>query len=279
MAGRNRVARDAFSNRRVFPSQGPYLRPPPIRPPPPHPALLEEELEMQHVEFRRLLDENRRLGEDRIALQRDLGIAKEELHRMNIAITEIQSEKDMHSRELMEKALKLEADLHATEPLKNEAKQLRAEVQKLNTLKQDLHGQTQSLKQDLSRLKSDNQQIPLLRSDIDGLHQELMRARNAVDYEKKGHMELMEQRQMMEKNMVSMAREVEKLRAELSNADIRQWGAGGPYGMKFSSTDVGFPAAYGDGYGAHLGSSDKEPLYGSNSGSWGGHEKPRAARR
>lgn len=37
----------------------------------------------------------------------------------------------------------------------------------------------------------------------------------------------MEQRQAMEKNLVSMAREVEKLRAELANGgDGRPWGAG-----------------------------------------------------
>ena len=36
----------------------------------------------------------------------------------------------------------------------------------------------------------------------------------------------MEQRQAMEKNMVSMAREVEKLRAELTSVDGRHWTAG-----------------------------------------------------
>lgn len=50
--------------------------------------------------------------------------------------------------------------------------------------------------------------------------------RTAVDYEKKGNIELMEQRQAMEKNLVSMAREVEKLRAELASTDARPWGAG-----------------------------------------------------
>ena len=29
-------------------------------------------------------------------------------------------------------------------------------------------------------------------------------------------------------------------------------GQGGSYGMKFGSPDAGFPAPYGDGYGAHL---------------------------
>lgn len=38
----------------------------------------------------------------------------------------------------------------------------------------------------------------------------------------------MEQRQAMEKNLVSMAREVEKLRAELASTD-RSWGAGMSY--------------------------------------------------
>lgn len=50
--------------------------------------------------------------------------------------------------------------------------------------------------------------------------------RTMVDYEKKANMEFMEQRQSMEKNMVSMAREVEKLRAELASMDGRHWGAG-----------------------------------------------------
>lgn len=36
----------------------------------------------------------------------------------------------------------------------------------------------------------------------------------------------MEQRQAMEKNLVAMAREVEKLRAELARIDGRPWAAG-----------------------------------------------------
>ena len=50
--------------------------------------------------------------------------------------------------------------------------------------------------------------------------------RAAIDYEKKVNIELVEQRQAMEKNLVSMAREVEKLRADLANSDGRGWSAG-----------------------------------------------------
>lgn len=50
--------------------------------------------------------------------------------------------------------------------------------------------------------------------------------RTAIDYEKKANIELMEQRQAMENNVVSMVREVEKLHAERANADVRPWVAG-----------------------------------------------------
>ncbi|XP_061371076.1 protein FLX-like 3 [Gastrolobium bilobum] len=281
MAARHRVHREHMNGRRGYPPEGPYARVPPMpRPPiPPHPALLEEELELQHAELRRLVEDNRRLLDDRMALQRDLAAAKEELHRMNLAIGDIRAEQELHSRELIEKGMKLESDLRATEPLKNEVIQLRAEVQKLNNLKQDLTGKVQTLTQDVARLQSDNQQIPLLRGEIDGMHQELMRARTMVDYEKKANIEFMEQRQSMEKNLVSMAREVEKLRAELASADGRHWGAGGPYGTKFGSPEGGFPAPYSDGYGVHLGGAEKGPLYGAGAASRKGHEKLRPNRR
>ncbi|KAI3716351.1 hypothetical protein L6452_23626 [Arctium lappa] len=246
---------------------------------PPHPAMLEEEFEMQHHEIRRLLGENRRLVEDRIALQQELGAAREELRRMNIAIADIQAEKEIHSRQLIENGLKLEADLRATEPLKNEAAQLHADVERLNSLRHDLSGQVQILKKDLAKLQADNKQLPALRAEHERLHQDLMHARAAIDYERKGGIELMEQRQAMEKNLVSMAREVEKLRAELTNTDVGPWGAGGSYGMKYDNSDGRFPPPYGDGYGVHLGAADKGPSYGSSSATRAGLEKSRMTRR
>lgn len=177
MAGRNRFPRDTFDGRRGFPPERPFLGGPPLPRPPPHPAILEEELEIQHAEIRRLLGENRRLVEDRMALQQELGVAKEEIRRINLAVGDIRAEQELHSRELIEKGLKLEADLRATEPLRNEAVQLRGEIQKLNNIRQDLAGQVQNLSQEVARLQADNKQIPLLRAEIEGLHQELLRAR------------------------------------------------------------------------------------------------------
>lgn len=42
----------------------------------------------------------------------------------------------------------------------------------------------------------------------------MMKFRRQFEYEKKANTELVEQNQSMEKNLISMAREIEKLRAE-----------------------------------------------------------------
>ncbi|XP_047341281.1 protein FLX-like 3 isoform X2 [Impatiens glandulifera] len=268
MTGRKRSYRDSFDNRRPYPQEGHQRGPPPRQMPPPrHPAMLEEELEVQHHEIRRLLSDNRRLADDRVALQQELGGAKEELHRMNLLISDLRADQDMRSRDLIERGFKMESELRATEPLKSEAMQLRSEVQKLNTIRQDLNAQVQNLSQDIAKLKADNQHIPVLKSDIDGLRQELMRARAAIDYEKDVSIELTEQRKAMEKNLLSMAREVEKLRAELANAsDVA-------YGVKFNNHEGGFSASYGDPYGVHMGAADKGSSYGLGSASRTGHDK------
>lgn len=279
MAGRKRVAHDAFNDRRGFPPGGLVPRGPMPRPLPPHPAILEEEIEIQRGEMRKLLDDNRRLAEDRVALQRELGAAREEIRRLNIMISDIRADQELHSRDLIDKGMKLEADLRATEPLKKEVVQLRGEVEKLEKIRQELVGQVQSFSKDLAKLQAENKQIPLLRADVEGLQQELMRARSALDYEKKSRIGLMEQKQAMEHNLLSMTREAEKLRVELATGNARPWNAGASYGMKLGSPEGGYSAAYGDRYAHHMGAADKAPLYGSGSAGWGGIEKPRGARR
>ncbi|KAI3941906.1 hypothetical protein MKW98_009116 [Papaver atlanticum] len=146
--------RDNGGGRSGYPPDGPYARGPP---PPPY--------------------------------QHELGGAKEEIHRLNMVIGDIRAEKDAHSREFIEKRLKLEA----------EAMRLRNE-----DLRMELAGQVENLTQELGMARADNQQIPMMRHEIDGMHQDLMLARSAFMYEKKANVELMEQRQAMEKNLVSM---------------------------------------------------------------------------
>lgn len=175
MAGRGRVPREAFEDRwHGYPArpewsfvQGPRVRPP-------HPAGIEDELELQMMEIRRLLVNNHQLAEDRMSLHREMIDSQEGIRRVNMMIADIHAEKETHARELIEKGLKLEADLRAAEPLREEVIHLHSQIKKLTFTKQELTDQVQSLMQELTRAQADNQQILTMKAEIDKLHQELM---------------------------------------------------------------------------------------------------------
>lgn len=247
------------------PHEGPlphvmYRGPGPL---PIHPAALEEELEIQHRDMQRILSENRHVIDENVMLQRELTAVKEEIHRLGQVIPKLRADGELETRELIDRGLKLEDELRAIEPLRAEVTHLRSESQKLNGLKKDLSTQFQDLTKDIARAKADNKQLNSLKAEVDGLHKELMEARRAIEYEKKANEEQVEQKQAMERNLISIAREIEKLRSEQIGADIRGYGAGG--GGGYGSTYKEVPemrysiSGYGDTYGkrAWSGSYDK----------------------
>eukprot|EP01018_Ginkgo_biloba_P001031 Gb_37373 [translate_table: standard] len=305
MAGRNRLPAHVLKGgpRGMPPMrEGPYSRGPGPLPPhpalveemrdgpfgrgpgplPPHPALIEEKLAAQHQEIQGLLVENQRLAATHVALRQEVAAAQQELQHLNHVAANMQADKEHQLRELFDKSMKLEADLRAAEPLKAELMQLRADAQKFSAVRQELTAQVQALTQELTRARGDTQQVPALRAEIDSLHQELQRARTAIEYEKKAHTEQLEQSQAMEKNLISMAREVEKLRAELANSDKRGRGAGNPggaYGGNYGNAEMGFSGgSYGDGYGMHpvQGGAEGGAQYGAGAAPWGAYDMQRA---
>ncbi|KAJ7522012.1 hypothetical protein O6H91_19G078600 [Diphasiastrum complanatum] len=245
----------------------------------PTPVLIEHKLNSQHHEIQRLAAENQRLAATHVALRQELALAQQEVQRLQQALGGIQAEKEAQIRNLLDTQSKMEADLQGLETLKAELHQARADATKLNALRQDLSGQIQALTQDLQRARSEVQQIPSLQIENDNLRQELQRARTAFDYEKKAISEQVEQRQAMEKNLVSMAREVEKLRAELTNAEKRARLAGNP-GGGYSSAEVGLSglSKYRDGYGLHemaVGVDNGAPYGAGPASTWGSYDVPR----
>eukprot|EP00262_Sarcandra_glabra_P010294 TRINITY_DN2538_c0_g1_i1.p1 TRINITY_DN2538_c0_g1~~TRINITY_DN2538_c0_g1_i1.p1 ORF type:complete len:368 (-),score=56.71 TRINITY_DN2538_c0_g1_i1:466-1413(-) len=257
------------------------------RPLPPHPALIEERLAAQHQEIQGLLVDNQRLAATHVALKQELSSAQHELQRVSHVAGSMQAEGEMQLREVYEKSMKMEADLHGVEAMRAELSQVRSDIQKLSASRQELNGQVQALTQDLTRATSDLQQAPAIKAEIETMKQELQRARAAIEYEKKGHAENYEQGQAMEKNLISMAREVEKLRAEIANAEKRaraaaaagNQGAAASYGGNYGNPDAGYGGnSYPAGYGMNPGQGGAEggPQYGQGSGSWGAYDMQRA---
>lgn len=181
MAGRNRIARRADDFRGYRHGPPPVLNRGP-GPRPFHPAALEEELEMQHREMLRIISDNRLVIDENTHLQRELTATKDEIHRLSRIIPELRAEKETQTRELIDRELKLKAELRAAEPLRVEVVQLRAEAQKLNALRQELTTRVQDLKTDVNRLQAENKQLTTMKADITLMRNQLVETRSEIGF-------------------------------------------------------------------------------------------------
>lgn len=148
---------------------------------PPHPVALEEELELQKRDIQRLVSGNRHVIDDNVMLQRDLTAVKDEIHRLNQVIPKLHGDKEAQRRELIERAMNLEAELRSAEPLRGEVVQLRAEAQKLGSQSHELSSQVQTLTKDINKLQKENKQTAAMKNDIDKMHKDLADVRYEVD--------------------------------------------------------------------------------------------------
>lgn len=184
-------------------------------------------------------------------------------------------------RELYDKSVRLEVDLRAVDAMRGELGQVNADIKELTGVRQELTGQVQAMTQDLGRMTADLQQVPALRAEIETMKQEVQRARAAIEYEKKGSADNYEHGQVMEQNLISMARELEKLRAEIANAEKRARAAaavGNPgYNTAYSNPEVSYAGnPYPAGYGMNPVPAGLEgyPQYGHMPAAWGAYAPP-----
>ncbi|CAH9081436.1 unnamed protein product [Cuscuta europaea] len=258
MSGRNRVPSRQHDNYRGYrdgppPPQAVMQRGP--RPlPHPHPAALEEELEIQHRDMQKIVSENRHVLDENVMLERELTATKDKILRITQSISKLHADNEAEAREYIERGLRLERELHSAEPLREEVGSYRSELQKLTALQQELTTQVQSLTKDLNKLQNENKELSAMKTEIDGMHRELDETRREFEHEKKENKGIIEQNKAMKKNLVSVAREIERLRAEQMAADRRARGIGvGPYGMLNGSVDVGYSDSLYGGDPYHTG--------------------------
>ncbi|KAK9016085.1 hypothetical protein V6N11_007168 [Hibiscus sabdariffa] len=242
----------------ILPPRGPF---PPFDMLPP-PEIMEQKIAAQHVEMQKLGSENQRLAATHGTLRQELAAAQHELQILHAQIGAITSEREKQMRSLTEKIDKMEAELKAAEPVKPELQKAHAEAQNLVLAREELMSKVHQLHQDLHRAHVDMQQLPALMAELESLRQEYQHCRATFDYEKKFYNDHLESLQVMEKNYITMAREVEKLRAELmntTNVDSRTANAVGQYGGATGNNENGASGhpvgqnAYEVGYGIHKG--------------------------
>ncbi|XP_048498852.1 protein FLX-like 1 isoform X2 [Beta vulgaris subsp. vulgaris] len=253
---------------------------------PPHPAILEDRLGVQLQEIQGLLVDNQRVAATHVALKQELEAAHFELKRMTHYADSFHAEKDMQMKEMFDRSGKLEMDLQAADAMKGELTRVQSDIKELTVVRQELMAQVQGMNQDLGRASADIQQVPALKAEIEHMRQEVDRAKAAIEYEKKVYADSYEQGQAMQSNLLSMARELEKLRAEVANAEKRARAAaavGNPaagYNGNYSAPEAGYagnpyPAA---GYGVNPTQTGMEnyPQYGPGPGNWGAYNMQRS---
>ncbi|XP_055804356.1 protein FLX-like 2 [Solanum dulcamara] len=246
-------------------SFGPPMRnPPPGDFPPfdrlPPPEILEQKIGAQHLEMQKLTTENQRLAATHVTLRRELAAAQHELQMLHVQIEAVKANREQETKGLNDKISRIEAELQATESIKLELPQAQGEARTLFAARQELVAKIQLLTQDLQRAHTDVQQIPPLLAELESLKKEYQQCRTTYEYERKLYSEHLESLQVMEKNYMTMSREVEKLRAELTNTSNSDRQTGGPYGGStgYNENDATNNYAtgqniYADGYGIYQG--------------------------
>ncbi|KAE8785360.1 protein FLX-like 3 [Hordeum vulgare] len=257
MAGRHRISRQYYEEPRGFRDGSP---PRLARERSISPRRFEGELSSHRGEIRRIRDDNQHLVDEIVGLRQAMSHLKDDLHSSSQAIPKLRAEKELESRELTQRNLKLEAELRSLEPHRQEALQLRSEAGTLQSLRQELTAKVQGLTNEVEHQNSEKQCIPAMVAERDGLRQELIRTRSALDYEKTAKAELMALVQAVEKDLVTMAQESEKLRAEIEKRRPPSFSGHGAYGPPITTPGMGLQGIYDSGY------SYRENRYGA--GPW-----------
>ncbi|RRT56740.1 hypothetical protein B296_00044011 [Ensete ventricosum] len=161
------------------------------------PEHLEKKVAIQEAEMERVARENQRFAESNVAMRQELVATQKEMQRVQAHLGSIHTESDIQIRGLLEKIRKLEADIHAGDVVKKELQQAHLEAQNLITVRQELSAEIQLVTEELQNSTAG--------------------FKNAMfEYEKGLNIEQVEQMRAMEKNLMSMAKEVERLKAEVT---------------------------------------------------------------
>ncbi|KAF7833798.1 protein FLX-like 1 [Senna tora] len=186
-------------------------------PPPPAP---EDRIALNHHEIQSLLVDNQRLASTHVALKQDLTATQQELRLLASSVANVKAERDIEVRQIYEQSLKMDAQVRAIEAMSSDLVRVRADIQELDEARKDLASQLQLIESEIAMVRASDH-VPAIKSDIEAMRREIQRGRKAIEYEKKTYASNLEHRETMDKNMIIMAREVEKLRLELSNAEKR----------------------------------------------------------
>ncbi|EYU45982.1 hypothetical protein ABFS82_04G084300 [Erythranthe guttata] len=187
--------------------------------------LIEDRIAAQSREIETLLLDNQRLATSYVALKQDLVAAEQELRHISATAASVKAERDAQVREVYERSLRLEDEARSVDGISAELERVRADINALRSERKELLEKLKDIDGDVVTARAELQQLPDLKSEIEAAQIEIQRGRAAIEHERKMSSNNFEQSEAMEKLMISLAREAEKLRSELANAEQRAMAA------------------------------------------------------
>ncbi|XP_016472430.1 protein FLX-like 4 [Nicotiana tabacum] len=207
----------------------------------PPPELRDNRLAARAAELEQLAGDNHRLAATYVALKQDLAAAQREVEKLKEHIRSSQTESDIQIRLLLDKIAKMEVELRAGESARKDVQEAHLEARSLVTANMELSGKIHQAMQELERARADIKKLPEMHAELDTLRKEHQKLRKTFEYEKGSNIEKVEQMKLMEKDLIAMAKEVERLRAEVLNAEKRAQGFD-PYARPYMNSDPMYPA-------------------------------------
>ncbi|KAK4337608.1 hypothetical protein RND71_042095 [Anisodus tanguticus] len=203
------------------------------------------------AELEQLAGDNHRLAATYVALKQDLSAAHREVEKLKEHIRSSQTESDIQIRLLLDKIAKMDqVDLRSVENLRKDVEEAHLEARSLVTANMELSGKIHHVMQELEKARADVKKLPEMHAELDSLKKEHQKLRKTFQHEKGLNIEKVEQMKLMEKDLIGMANEVERLCAEVLIAEKRAQGFD-PYGRPYMNSDPMHPAPpmhHVDGY-------------------------------
>nr|GMD40084.1 protein FLX-like 4 [Ipomoea batatas] len=183
--------------------------------------ILESRLGSQAAEIEQLVTDNHQLASTHVALRQDLAAVHEEIEKLREHVRSIRTESDIQIQVILDKMAKKEEDIQASDSIKKDLQQSLDEVQKLVTANQELSSKVQHATEELEKARLEVKKLPEMHTELEKLQQEHQQLRKTFEYEKGLNITKVEQMKLMEIDLVGKAQEVERLRAEVLNAERR----------------------------------------------------------
>ncbi|VAI38981.1 unnamed protein product [Triticum turgidum subsp. durum] len=176
---------------------------------------------------------------------------------------------------IADQAARIEAEARSVAGARVEIEQVHADVRVLAAARNELMDRLKGLREQLGCAQSNSAKSENVRSQIETMRREIQKGRAAVEFEKKAHADNLLQSKAMEKNMIAVASEIERLRGELLNAEKRatavttaaavtnpvSYNPISGYAQPYSSSEATYATMYGNPEAAYAAYGSAEATY------------------